>query len=474
MAEHHRGGHGGVVPAGGGRARWVVVQAARTDDADVAVPTAGLGVVVLAAWPLLLSILLLMVGSGLQGALLGVRAERAAFDSTVTGLILGLYYLGYVAGSAWVPGSIRAVGHIRVFSALASIASAAVAVHGVWVSPVPWMLLRFITGVCVAGLFIVSESWLTDVSTTSTRGSLLAVYNSVVTGGLAVGSLLLNVGDVSGILLFVIGSALFSLAAVPVALAPHQAPPPREHEPRSVGEVLRSAPLGVTGAALSGFSTGAALGFGAVYATRAGFGVSGASQFVAALLLGAVVGQFPLGRWSDRTDRRFVLAVAALLVGVGSALGVVATVGDSFALAVVAALVIGAGAFALYGLSFAHVADYVEPVAMAATGARLITFNGLGAAAGPFVAAAAIGTVGPEGIFYVLGAMTLPFVVHVLYRLTRRAAVSEDRRAHYTPLAASATIAAVDDLASEVSGVEVGDLPAPRRRRLPLVRPARR
>lgn len=449
------------------------MDATRTED-DVAVPTAGLGVVVLAAWPLLLSILLLMVGSGLQGALLGVRAERAAFDSTVTGLVLGLYYLGYVAGSAWVPGLIRDVGHIRVFSALASIASAAVVVHGVWVSPVPWMLLRFVTGVCVAGLFIVSESWLTDVSTASTRGSLLAVYNSVVTGGLAIGSLLLNVADVSGFVLFVIGSVMLSLAAVPVALAPHQAPPPREHEPRSVREVVRSAPLGVTGAALSGFSTGAALGFGAVYATRAGFGVSGASQFVAALLVGAVLGQFPLGRWSDRTDRRFVLATAALLVTAGSAIGLAATVGDSFGLALVAALVIGAGAFSLYGLSFAHVADYVEPAAMPATGARLITFNGLGAATGPFAAAAAIGAVGPEGIFYVLGAMTLPFVVHVLYRLTRRAAVSRDRRAHYTPLATSATVAAVDDLASEVSGVEVAEPVPARRRRVPLPRPGRR
>lgn len=436
--------------------------------------TARLGVVVLAAWPLLLSILLLMVGSGLQGALLGVRADRVGFNSTITGLVLGLYYLGYVAGSAWVPGMIRQVGHIRVFSSLASVASATVVVHGVWVSPIPWMFLRFITGVCVAGLFIVSESWLNDVSTSSTRGSLLAVYNSVVTGGLAMGSLLLNVADVNGFVLFVIGSVMLSVAAVPVALAPHEAPAPREQRSRSVREVVRSAPLGITGATLSGFSTGAALGFGAVYATRAGFGVSGASQFVAALLLGAVLGQFPLGRWSDHTDRRYVLAAAAVLVAVGSVVGAIATVGDSFPLALAAALLVGAGAFSLYGLSFAHVADYVDPEDMPATGARLITFNGLGAAAGPFVASAAIGAVGPEGIFYVLGVMTLPFVAYVVLRLSRRANVSDDRRAHYTPMATSATVAALDELASEVSGVEVAEAEVRRRRRIPRPRSARR
>jgi len=435
---------------------------------DVSTPTAErdrhadgggapLGAVVLAAWPLLLSILLLMAGSGLQGALLGVRAEQAAFNSTVTGLVLGLYYLGYVAGSAWVPGLIRSVGHIRVFSALASVASAAVVVHGVWVSPLPWMVLRFTTGVCIAGLFIVSESWLTDVSTSATRGSLLAVYNSVVTGGLAIGSLLLNAADVSGFVLFVVGSVALSLAAVPVALAPHDAPPPRAHEPRSLAEIVRSAPLGIAGAALSGFGTGAALGFGAVYATRAGFGVSGASQFVASLLAGAVVGQVPLGRWSDRTDRRLVMAAAALLVTAGASVGVAATVADSFPTALGAGVLIGAGAFSLYGLSFAHVADYVEAAAMPAAGARLITCNGLAAATGPFVASAAIGLVGPEGIFYVLAAATAPFVAYVGIRLRRRRAVSEERRAHYTPVATSATVGALDELSSEVSGVEVDD-----------------
>jgi MFS family permease len=435
---------------------------------------ARLGAVVLAAWPLLLSILLLMVGSGLQGALLGVRAERAAFNSTVTGLVLGLYYLGYVAGSAWVPAMVRAVGHIRVFASLASLASATVVIHGVWVSPIPWMFLRFITGVCVAGLFIVSESWLNDVSTSRTRGSMLAVYNSVVTAGLAIGSLLLNVADIGGFVLFVIGSVMLSVAAVPVALAPHEAPPPREYAPRSVRDVVRSAPLGITGATLSGFATGAALGFGAVYATRAGFGVTGASKFIAVLLVGAVVGQFPLGRWSDHTDRRHVMAVAALLVTVGAGIGVGATLRDNFVAALAAAFFIGAGSFSLYGLSFAHVADYVEPAAMPATGARLLTFNGLGAAAGPFVASAAIGIIGPEGIFHVLGALSLPFVVYVLYRLTRRAAVSDERRAHYISMSTSATVAALDELTCEVSGVEIAEPEVPRRRRTDLPRSVRR
>jgi MFS family permease len=420
----------------------------------------GLGLVVRTAWPLLLSIYLLMVGSGLQGTLLGVRAEAARFDSTVTGLVLGLYYLGYIAGSAWTPGLVRSVGHIRVFSALVSIASATVVVHGVWVSPLPWIVLRFTTGVCVAGLFVVSESWLNDVTSGSTRATLLAVYNTVVTAGLATGSLLLNAADPAGVVLFVVGSVMLSVAAVPVTLAPHEAPIPEHSTPMSARSVVRSAPLGIVGGAMSGIGTGAALGFGAVYATRAGFGVSGASQFVAAVLLGAVVGQIPLGRWSDRTDRRLVMGAAAVLVAAGSVVGIVGTVGDLFGVVLIGAVLVGGGAFALYGLSFAHMADYIEPSSMISAGSTLIKANGLGAASGPFLSSLAIRIFGPEGIFVLLASASTAFGAYVVVRLFRRAAARDDRRAHYVSVATGATEVALDEIVSENVGLEPDELRA--------------
>ncbi|MDZ7676903.1 MAG: MFS transporter [Acidimicrobiales bacterium] len=416
--------------------------------------SSGVTTVVLTAWPLLASILLLMTGSGLQGSLLGVRAEQAAFSSAVTGAVLGLYYLGYVAGSTWAPGLIRRVGHIRVFAALAAIASAAVLIHGVWVSPVPWLLLRGLTGACVAGLFVVTESWLNDVAASTTRATLLSVYNTVVTGGLAAGTLLLNVASPTGVVLFVIGSVAVSLAAVPITLAPSEAPAPQESEPVPWDTVFRIAPLGITGVVVSGMGVGAVAGFGAVYATRAGFGVSGASQFVVAVLVGAIVGQIPLGNWSDRTDRRYVMLTAGALIVAGSVIGVAGTVLESLPLALLAALVVGAGAFSLYGLSMAHQADYMDPIHVLSAGSRLLTANGLGAASGPFLASIAIGLMGPEGMFRVLIVVGSVFCVFVVFRMFRRGAVAESRRAHYTPIAATSTVAGLDDLVSETTGVD--------------------
>ena len=429
-------------------------------DPPAAAP--GLARVVLTAWPLLFSVLLLMIGSGLQGSLLGVRAEQASFDSTITGLVLGIYYLGYVLGSSWTPSLIRSVGHIRVFAALASTASATVIVHGVWVSPAPWLTLRMVTGICVAGLFVVSESWLNDAATPTTRATLLGVYNTVVTAGLAAGTFLLNLGDTSGVVLFVVGSVLLSMAAVPIALAPHDGPAPEASVPTSWGAVYRAAPLGLTGAVAAGLTTGTAIGFGAVYASRAGFGVSGASQFVVSVLAGAVVGQIPLGNWSDRTDRRLVMGVAAVLIIAGSVVGTAATTMDNFPAVLLAGLLVGAGGFSLYGLSLAHLADYVEPETMIAAGARVLTANGFGAAAGPILASVAIALVGAEGFFEVLALALSAFGLFVVVRMVKREPVDDEHRSHFIAVPTGATSAALDDLVSETVGVESDEL---RRRR---------
>ena len=419
-------------------------------------PAGDIGVtrVVLTAWPLLLSVLLLMTGSGLQGSLLGVRAEQASFSSSTTGLVLGVYYVGYVLGSSWTPTLIRSVGHIRVFAALTSTASAAVIVHGVWVSPIPWLTLRLVTGVCVAGLFVVSESWLNDAATPATRATLLAVYNTVVTAGLAAGTFLLNVGDTAGVILFVVGSVLLSMAAVPIALAPHGGPVPERSSPVTWSSVYAAAPLGIIGSLIAGLTTGTSIGFGAIYATRAGFGVSGASQFIVAVLVGAVVGQIPLGNWSDRTDRRIVMGVAGVLVVAGGVIGTAATTMDNFPAVLLAAVLVGAGGFSLYGLSLAHLADYIDPIQMIAAGARLLTINGVGAALGPILASVLIGIVGPEALFELLAVVLAGFTIYVAWRLVWREAVSDERRAHYTSLVTGATASSLDPIVSETTGIE--------------------
>ena len=80
-----------------------------------------------------------MVGNGLQGVLLGVRAEQLGFGDVAIGLVMGGYFVGYLGGSFLVPKLVSHVGHIRVFGVMAALASASILVHPVAENSVVWL-----------------------------------------------------------------------------------------------------------------------------------------------------------------------------------------------------------------------------------------------------------------------------------------------------------------------------------------------
>ncbi|MDH5490227.1 MAG: MFS transporter, partial [Rhodospirillaceae bacterium] len=161
---------------------------------------------------LLLAVFGMNLGFGLQATLLGVRAGLEAFALPMIGAIMALYYVGYIGGSLFGPSLINRIGHIRTFAALASIASAATLVHAIFVDPFTWMALRAITGFCLAGLIIVSESWLNQASNNTNRGSVLSTYMIVTLGATAISQFLLNAAPPEGSNLFILVSVLVSLS----------------------------------------------------------------------------------------------------------------------------------------------------------------------------------------------------------------------------------------------------------------------
>ncbi|HHK74763.1 MAG TPA: MFS transporter, partial [Rhizobiales bacterium] len=149
------------------------------------------------SWALFLGLALIMLGNGLQGSLLGVRASIEGFGVTTTGIVMSGYYIGLLAGSSVVPKLVGHVGHVRSFGVLASLASSSVLVHAVFIDPVVWWLMRLVTGFSYAGLYIVAESWLNEASDNDTRGQLLSFYMLVSFVGLAGGQFMLNIADPS-------------------------------------------------------------------------------------------------------------------------------------------------------------------------------------------------------------------------------------------------------------------------------------
>ena len=377
-----------------------------------------------------------MVGTGLQGSLLGLRATLEGFSTTTTGVIMSSYYFGFVIGSLRAPAIVARVGHIRAFAALASIASSAVLIHAVAVVPTGWILLRVISGFCMAGLYVIAESWLNDTATNETRGSLLSIYMIVISGGISLGQILLNFADPRSAVLFVVTSVLVSLALVPTALSASSSPRLVQPEPVSTRDLFTAAPLGVIGVGLAGMSAGALYGVGVVYAQLSGLSIAATSLLMfLAILLGTLL-QWPIGAISDRFDRRKVIAATAAVATIAAIVGTSSPTGWVLLLAFSAA---GGLSLTMYALFNAHVNDWLEPAHMVGAGSRLLLINGVGAMSGPLLASIAMTMAGPSGFFWLIVIANATATIYALWRLTRRAPVPADQQSTFVAVPARGT-----------------------------------
>jgi MFS family permease len=151
---------------------------------------------------LFLSVILLVLGTGLLGVLIPVRAALEGFPTPVIGLFGTSYYIGFVLGCALAPNVVQRVGHIRTFAAFAALAASASLAHALVVDALVWIALRTGAGFCFAGIYTVIESWLNDRATNETRGRVLAAYMAVNMAALTGGKLLLTADDPAGTTLF--------------------------------------------------------------------------------------------------------------------------------------------------------------------------------------------------------------------------------------------------------------------------------
>ncbi len=370
-------------------------------------------------WVLFLGTALLMAGNGLQGSLLGIRSDIEGFATPAIGIVMASYYAGFLVGSLTIPARLASVGHIRVFAGLASLTSSVALIHYLVVDEVTWSLLRFITGLCLSGLYVTIESWLNDRASNATRGRLLAVYMVVVTVSVGCGQLLLGAADPSGPRLFITASILISLAIVPLALS--QIPAPALDPPSgvSIRALLRVAPLGVVTGALVGASNGAIFGLGAVYATRIGMSPGRAGLFVGASVVGAVITQYPLGHLSDRFPRRRVIFIAAT-AAVGVAL-LGTTVDQHSPLLFVVAALYGSLAFPMYSLAVSHINDIVRDDQLVSTAAGVLFVYGAGSIVGPIITSVLMTLFGPAGYLWSLSGFFAPVAAYSLYRVATKA-----------------------------------------------------
>lgn len=379
------------------------------------------------AWPLLLGMVLLMISNGLLVTLLTLRGLDIGLGERVIGLVQAAYPVGAIAGCVIVPRLVTQVGHVRTFAAMASVASCSTLIHLVTQDALTWGAMRAVSGFCFAGLYVVAESWLNGRATNATRAGLLSVYFVIQMLGATAGQGLLGLGEPSGTLLLVVASTLISLAVVPVLLSASASPPFDPPERMALRDLLVRSPMALAGCTLNGIAQGALyVGLG-LYGSVAGLGGGAVGALVGGLTLGGMLLQFPIGRLSDRIDRRLVI-VAAALAGAGLA-SLLAAVGTSAGRAPlylgVAAL--GGLVLPLYAICIAQANDRLQPGQIVAASGTLVLLLNVGIMLGPILVTLAISAFGPAGLFGLIAIVQASTAMVGGVRLARQRSPLEDQ-----------------------------------------------
>ena len=372
-------------------------------------------------WALFFGVAMIMLANGLQGSLIGVRASIEGYSAASAGIILTGYYAGFLSGALLIPRRIKSVGHVRMFAALASIASISILLHSIHVSFFGWFLMRFISGMCFVGMYTVAESWINDLSENNNRGKALSIYMMVSMAGSAVGQLFLNLANPETASLFMLVSILISISLVPILIVVSKQPDFSVTEFLNVRQLYEASPLGVIAAMMTGLAHGTLWGIGTIYGLKSGLSIEQVSIFMFTFIIGGALNQYLIGYLSDTYDRRTIIVIVAFLAGIFSILALI--FGNTFSVLVAITFIFGGLTVPLYALSIAHTNDFLSKREMVAASSGLQLAGGIGLTMGPIFGGLAIDIIGASGFWIYLFLIHTSLGLFGIYRMTIRTAV---------------------------------------------------
>ena len=397
------------------------------------------------SWALFTGYAIIMIAFGLQGNLLGVRSVIEDFSLLATGVLMSAYFIGYFIGANIVPNLVARVGHVRVFAAFASMASLSILVHAVVVNPLVWSIARFLTGMSMVSIFIVTESWLNDRANNRSRGKLLSVYMFITFGSIALGALLLNFSSPIKFEPFILISLLLSIALVPILLTKRKAPRFKKISPMKIKELYKISPMGVVVSFCNGLVHSAIFSLTAVYAVKMGFSIFEISLLIFLITIAGAVFQWPVGFISDKMDRRKVIVYSSIISAFFAFLAIASfgTAAEVMYLSIdwetnktmffIFVTIFAGFSLPIYAINIAHTNDYIPKAKFVAAGSGLQLIMGLGAIGGPITCVIFMDNFGPSGFFIFLIILQIVISVFGFYRMTVRP-TEENPDSTFTPL----------------------------------------
>ena len=395
----------------------------------------------------LLGLFILGIGNGFLATLITLRLDAAGESAVVIGWVSSAYFIGLALGAMLNDRLLLRIGHIRAYGSFASLVAVTVLLQGLVEHPWAWFALRLVGGWATVGVYLVIESWLLASGDAGVRGRLLALYMIALYAAGVLGQQRLGVTEaMGGAASFMVIGMLASLSVLPMAMIPRVSPLIEKAEPLSPLRLITLTPTGVMGSFGSGLAVAAVYSLLPLYLQRTGLPVDRIGQMMAVVVLGALLLQYPVGRWSDRHDRQLVL----ILIGAFCTLISAAVLWLPMTTWTLAGLLflLGGGVFSLYPVAVGHAADRAPAGALVRMSQGLLLINAIGSALSPPLISPVMAVLGDAGLFWSFGGMGVFLVLFFGWRRSvRPAPVPVAPFSPSTPMsAAGAELAVTEEL----------------------------
>jgi len=382
---------------------------------------------------LLGSTFFMLLAGGLAGYLLPLRAVAEGWSTFTISMIATGYAVAFTASCIITPKLVMRVGHVRVFGVLTALMSISLLMHALVIQPAAWIAFRALAGFSIAGGYMVIESWLNEKVTNETRGTVFSVYMVISMVALMGGQYIVPLGSPLNLTLFMVCAIVYSLALIPTALSNAQSPRPLTQSKFRLGRLFSHSPAAAVGSFLAGMIAGSWGNLGPVYSQQNGLSTVEGATMLAAAMIGGAIFQIPLGRVSDRLDRRYVMVFAGLVgLALSTAAGLLGTHEKTVFFASI--FLLGSVLYPIYSLNVAHANDYAQPDEFVEVSSGLLIIYGGGTMLGPLVTGFLMDRIGPSGLFISIGGAFAAYAGYAFYRSTRRPVVTEESRTEFQPI----------------------------------------
>ena len=382
---------------------------------------------------LLMGSAFLLFAGGVNSLILPVRGEAEGFSAVSLGLLGTGWAVGYVTGCLRTPTLVARVGHIRAFGAMCALASIAVLLSLILITPWVWIPVRAISGFCFAGAAMIVESWLNERVENASRGRVFGIYTMVNLAATTAGQMVLTLGDANGFFFFVLAAMVYCLALLPTAIFATKTPKPLTSVSLNLRGLWENSPIAVFAVLMVGVSNASFGTLAAIYAARIGLTLGDIALFASIPILAGAAAQIPIGIASDKLDRRRVLLGIAFCALVADALFIFGGFVNPWAVMAMAGL-FGATVYAMYPVIVAHANDHAAPGTFIQVSGGLLLVYGIGSIFGPTAAGLAMSEFGESSLFIVTGTAHILLILFALVRLKFAPPATAKEKGSFQPI----------------------------------------